>query len=354
MKADADAFKRQVERELDDGLAISAADRRLTVSDYVTRSGGWLETRPWRDSTREVFLAHWRQHLDPKWGRVPIASIRPTAVQGWVNDLDRSGLAASSVEAIFRRLVAILRAAHADGIIARQPITGIVLPENRNAGRVHVPTLEQVDSMAGAVGERYEALVWTCATLGLRPAEAVGLTVERVDFLRGVATIDRQLVTPSTGAPRFGPLKTRRMLSREVPLPAELIDRLAVHIQRYPPIQLEAPTNLGGVGSLIFTNNESRPIRRNGLGHVWQTAARQVDLPENLRGWHSLRHFAITRLIGAGVNPDYVRQFAGHSTLTETLNTYTGWWPSDADNAREALSAALGGLSDASAGLGSV
>ena len=208
MKADADAFKRQVERELDDGLAISAADRRLTVTDYVTRSGGWLETRPWRDSTREVFLAHWRQHLEPKWGRVPIASIRPTAVQGWVNDLDRSGLAASSVEAIFRRLVAILRAAHADGIIARQPITGIVLPENRNAGRIHVPTLEQVDSMAGAVGERYEALVWTCATLGLRPAEAVGLTVERVDFLRGVATIDRQLVTPSTGAPRFGPLKT--------------------------------------------------------------------------------------------------------------------------------------------------
>ena len=99
--------------------------------------------------------------------------------------------------------------------------------------------------MAGAVGERYEALVWTRATLGLRPAEAVGLTVERVDFLRGVATIDRQLVTPSTGAPRVGPLKTRWMLSREVPVPAELIDRLAVHIQRCPSIQLEAPPNLG-------------------------------------------------------------------------------------------------------------
>ena len=208
--------------------------------------------------------------------------------------------------------------------------------------------------MADAVPDRYEALVWTCATLGLRPGEAVGLTIERVDFLRGVATIDRQLVTPANGAPRFGPVKTRAVPSRELPVPPELVERLAAHLSTYPAIEKDASAEAGGPGSLIFSNAAAQPIARSTLATTWHKASKKAELPEGLRGWHSLRHFAITRLIGAGVNPDYVRQFAGHSTLTETLNTYTGWWPSDADNAREALSAALGGLSDASAGLGSV
>ena len=187
-----------------------------------------------------------------------------------------------------------------------------------------------------------------------RPGEAVGLTIERVDFLRGMATIDRQLVTPANGAPRFGPVKTRAVPSRDLPIPAELVERLAAHLHHYPATEKEAPAELGGTGSLIFSNAVGHPIARSTLADTWQRAARKAGLPGELRGWHCLRHFAITRLIGAGVNPDYVRQFAGHSTLTETLNTYTGWWPSDADNAREALSAALGGLSDGSAGLGSV
>ena len=54
-----------------------------------------------------------------------------------------------------------------------------------------------------------------------------------------------------------------------------------------------------------------------------------------------MRHFAITHLIAAGTNPDFVRQFAGHSSLVETLDTYTGWWPSDRDQARTVLADAL-------------
>ena len=340
-KADADAFRRQIERELEEGLVISNADRKLTVDDYVTRQNGWLATRRWRPSTRDSFDSHWRQHVQPRWGTTPLVAIRPTEVQGWINDLETAGLSASYVETIYRRLVSILRAAQTDGIITRQPVTGLSLPVRTNANQVHVPTPEQVDAMAQAVGERYRPLVWTCATLGLRPAEAVGLTVERIDFLERLVTIDRQLITPSRGQPHFSALKSAQMPSRDLPATPELIDQLAAHLTRYPPIEHDAPKELGGRGRLIFTNNEGRPIRRGGLGYIWNKAAQETSLPNHLRGWHSLRHYAITRLISAGINPDYVRQFAGHSTLTETLNTYSGWWPSDADDARLVLAEAL-------------
>ena len=355
-KADAEALRRRIERDLDDGLLTSPADRRLTIAEYVNRDGGWLASQAWRTSTRDNFDSQWRAHLEPRWGHVAVRSVRRTDVQGWVNELSAAGLAPGTVAGVYKRLVQILRAAHLDGVLPRQPVLGVTLPEQRPAATqpLQVPTLEQVKAMAHAVPDRYEALVWTCATLGLRPGEAVGLTVERVDFLRGVATIDRQLVTPANGAPRFGPVKTRAVPSRELPVPPELVERLAAHLSTYPAIEKDTPAEVGGPGSLIFSNAAAQPIARSTLATTWQKASKKVELPEGLRGWHSLRHFAITRLIGAGVNPDYVRQFAGHSTLTETLNTYTGWWPSDADNAREALSAALGGLSDASTGLGCV
>ncbi|MEZ5167851.1 MAG: site-specific integrase [Acidimicrobiales bacterium] len=339
-KADANAFKRQVEGELDAGIAATAADRRLTVGGYVTRKGGWLDSRPWRPSTREAFASHWRTHLEPRWGEVRLTAVRPTDVQGWVNRLERSGLAPATVEALYRRLVTIMRAANADGIIARQPLVNITLPHTvSRADRVHVPTAGQVAQIAEAMSERYAPLVWTIATLGLRPGEAVGLTTERVDFLRRTATIDRQMSTIA-GGPRLAPLKTKRMPSREIPVPAELIDTLAAHLDAYPPI--EAPEeHLRRAAHLIFANNDGRPIRRNGLGWLWTNTAEKIGLPDELRGWHCLRHYAITRLISAGVNPDFVRQFAGHSNLTETMNTYAGWWPSDADNARDVLSEAL-------------
>ena len=91
----------------------------------------------------------------------------------------------------------------------------------------------------------------------------------------------------------------------------------------------------------MFSSRTGAPVRRSMLQDAWKRAAAKVELRDELRGWHSLRHYAITRLIAAGVNPDYVRQFAGHESLTETLEVYSGWWPSDADEARDVLTRAL-------------
>jgi integrase len=353
-KADADAFKRQVERELDDGLSISSADRKLTVSGYVNRPNGWRAAQAWRPLSRERFDTQWRAHLEPRWGNVRLTAITRTAVQSWVNDLSASGLAPGTVKGIYGRLASIMKAAHADGVIARQPVTKIVLPERPAKRTVVAPTLEQIEQIARAVSPKYEALVWACATLGLRPGEAIGLTVERVNFLRKIVTVDQQMVSETGKAAYLAPVKTSSVPTRELPIPDELIERLAAHLDRYPAVPIDAQPSEGGTVRLIFANVDGGPIRRTGLQAQWSKVRREIELPAELRGWHSLRHYAITRLIGAGVNPDYVRQFAGHSTLTETLNTYAGFWPSDADNAREALTAALGGIGATSPQLSSV
>ena len=53
--------------------------------------------------------------------------------------------------------------------------------------------------IADAAPPHLTAFVWLIATAGLRPGEAAGLTVERVNFLQKTIDVDRQLLTPPKG-----------------------------------------------------------------------------------------------------------------------------------------------------------
>ena len=60
------------------------------------------------------------------------------------------------------------------------------------------------------------------------------LTVDRIDFLRRVANVDRQLVTVSGHPPFLAPPKTAASV-RSIPLPIVVIDALAAHLAAYSP-----------------------------------------------------------------------------------------------------------------------
>ncbi len=67
-------------------------------------------------------------------------------------------------------------------------------------------------------------------------------------------TVDRQLIRPEDGEPRFGPVK-RAASNRVVPLPSVVADALAFHLQTYGE----------GPEGLIFTNAKGESIYRTSL-----------------------------------------------------------------------------------------
>jgi integrase len=70
---------------------------------------------------------------------------------------------------------------------------------------VEPATVEQVAALAGAVPDRYSALVVLLAGSGLRIGEAFGLEVGDVDFLRRTVRVERQrLQSGNTGAREDG------------------------------------------------------------------------------------------------------------------------------------------------------
>lgn len=145
------------------------------------------------------------KHIAPTFGHRPIGSIRTSEVQAWVAGLD---LAPSTVNVVYGKLAAIFRAAVDDRVISSSPCSRrIRLP--RQSGAEVVPMAPaQVRKMIDAVGERYAALIVLLAGSGVRPGEALGLTNDRVEWLRRSIRIDHQLVTVAGAPPQPGPTKT--------------------------------------------------------------------------------------------------------------------------------------------------
>ena len=137
-----------------------------------------------------------------------------------------------------------------------------------------------------AMPERYRVAGVLAAGAGLRQGEALGVTVDRIDFLRRRLVIDRQMVTPPTGTPGLAPPKSDASY-RKVPLADPVLEALADHLRRFPP----------GDDGLVLTYGDGRPVRRNRFGYMWRQSCARAGLDFR---YHDLRHHFASLLIAGG------------------------------------------------------
>jgi integrase len=282
----------------------------------------------WRPSSAAAVETSFRQHVFPRFGTRPLASIRPSEVQAWVRELS-DALAPATVKLAYRFFASAMRAAVTDRVLATSPCVGVKLPE---IARERVVPLElgQVQALADAILARYRALVTLGAGTGLRQGEAFGLTVDRVDFLRRTLTVDRQLVLlpePHLAAPK------NRASIRSVPLPDVVLDALSQHLAAFP------------TDGFVFTNESGESLRRSVFSRIWRRAVKTAGLPAGT-SFHDLRHHYASLLIHHGESVKVVQARLGHASAAETLNTYSHLFPDSEDRTRAAVDSSWRALAD--------
>ena len=138
--------------------AVIEADPTAGKVPFATYARNWVSNQVWRPSTTvriETILAN---HLEPRFGEMAMASITPSHVQTMVKSLSAT-MAPGSVRGIYSVLAAIFRTAIRDRVVANSPATpDIRLPEVAQR-RIVALTLEQVETVADAVGPLYRPLV---------------------------------------------------------------------------------------------------------------------------------------------------------------------------------------------------
>ncbi|MBD7980567.1 MULTISPECIES: tyrosine-type recombinase/integrase [Oerskovia] len=319
-KRSAEAFASSLEVSMLRGEFIDPAAARSTVLEL---GGAWLQRQTHlKPSTARAIESSWRLHVTPRWGSVPVAEIRRTAVQAWVSELS-AAYSPTTVARAHGALASLLDDAVDDRRILTNPARGVNLPRKVRREHTYLDH-QQVAALATAAG-RHETLVLVFAYCGLRWGEAAGLRVRDLDMLRHRLRVNQNAVEVGSDIV-IGTPKTHER--RSVPFPAFLSMRLA------------AACEGKGRDDVVFHGDRGDYLKRSksGTGWFWR-AARDAGIDDHLTP-HDLRHTAASLAVSAGANVKAVQRMLGHASASMTLDVYADLFDNDLDGVAVALESA--------------
>jgi integrase len=297
------------------GTYLDPKVARTTVADWCDRWLAGYATR--KPSTVRQARTHVAQ-IKAEFGTTALGAVRPSQVKAWTARLRAGGYEASYVYALHSRLGQVFSDAVHDGIVPRSPVSRRTSP-GAGKQRPYVATTEQVWQLHDAMPGRYRAAILLGAFAGLRIAEACGLRVTDVDFMRGV-------IRPAVQYPAEE-LKTETS-RKPIPVPQSLALTLSAHVAAWP-------------GEWVLSNDDGGQLGPWQLEREFRTArAKVAGLPEGFR-YHDLRHYLASLLIAANCSVKTVQARLRHASAATTLDTYSHLWPDADESTRAAVEAVL-------------
>lgn len=288
---------------------------KVTLAEWREK---WLKTWRVELATRDRAASHWRNHVEPAFGKWPISAIQSEDVEAWVTDMETRGVGLPTVGHSLRLLKQMLKAAVKHKKILVNPADGITA----TTPEPHVDrilTRDEADKLLEQFTGADRVFVATLLYCGLRFQEAVGLRRFRVDLLRKRILI--QKVLPKKGVEKRP--KTDAGV-RAVPL----TDELVVELSKLIP----APDD-----GLVFTSPRGgRMWYGSFMTHRWYPALERAKLPEPPPTPHDLRHTYGSWLGEAGMPAGQIAALMGHSSL-RSVERYIHATEARFDQARAAL-----------------
>ncbi len=320
-KLDAERWLQDELAKLNRGLWIDPSAGRVTFAEWADTWIAGLDIKPKSRAGYESLL---RSRVLPAFGLVELRRITPALVREWITDMVDEGLSASRIRQSRQLLGAALGTAVNDGILGRNPVSGVKVPTARprhqrflDAEQVNA-LAEAADAIAGQTGLAIDILGW----VGLRWGELVALKVSSVDPLRRRITVS-EAATEVRGRLVFGTPKSHR--TRTVVMPSWLAERIGQHLDGRKP------------GDLVATAPHGGPLRASNFRrNVWTPAVDAAGIEPGLR-MHDLRHTAASLMISSGASIKAVQRQLGHASAAMTLDLYGHLYDDDLDALADAL-----------------
>lgn len=323
-KREAERAARKAEGKVETSEWIDPSDGKVTFEQYV--EGYWWPSRQLEVSTRAAYRSYLDKHFIPYFGKRPMASITPTAVEAWIAEALKAGLSPASVRKYHSMLKTIFQRAVRDRVMIVNPCAATELPKAVRKPRT-IPTPEDFDRLITEIPQRWRLLLLVEIETGLRWGELIALRPRHIDFLRRLVHVRETVVEVSKKMSPTG----ERMLFKDYPkndqhrslsVGQPLIELISADIARrgLSRDDLLFPSTLKpGAG----------PLSRNTFRtKVWLPAVKRTGLDFHVRV-HDLRHAHASWLLAGGADLKAVMERMGHSQLA-TAQRYLHTLP-DAD-----------------------
>ena len=311
-----------------EGLRLSVNSGSLQAANPTF--GGVIERYqreelPERFSTRVSYKSLLKRWIQPKWGGVPLSEIRTLEVEHWLKSLPL----APKTKANLRNLMHVLfECARRWELVGINPIELV----RQSGRRQKVPrrlTIEELRRLLAELEQPHSTMVILAACLGLRVGEILGLQWGDIDLLNGTLAVGRSVYQY-----HIGPAKTPYS-EAALPLAPEIVSALGSWLSQ---------ASYRAEADFVFPSARGGPRDADTLReNVLQPAADRSGLGKI--GWHSLRHSFATALDVAGARMKVAQELMRHSSITTTMDIYTGTVERDKrEVAGRVATAVLGGI----------
>jgi len=301
------------------GASLDAAEEKWSFGAYAIRV--ITADRDLTDSTRARYRTLLRLYvLDTALGRADVRYLTPEVLTDWWNEDERHEWAVQVVSKVLRR--AMVAGDRPDNPMQRVPE---IKRPRRKSGEIEPldsPTIERLAEEAAArptrftgdvadmVRQRDRIAILLMGYAGLRGGEVGGLRRQDVRRTRGRCQLTiRQQVLRTNGEVYVTQLKSAAG-RRTVDIACSLMDEIDAFVERFGT----APD-----GRLLRGPNGEMRNSTN-WNHVVMVTGKRLGMDVNA---HQLRHSAVSLLIlELNADPRTVQRWAGHASVTLTLQTY--------------------------------
>lgn len=297
------------------GEAISTGAEAITLAALWPGYMALRESEKIAPNTLAKNRTHWRLHVAPAFGDTPVKRIRQSQVRAWVAASLNAGIGIPTMEASLRLLSGMLKMAVADDLINGDPTTGVKVGAYKAEEKAILTPTQWRAVLAQVPNETDRLMLEMMAVTGLRIGEALGLRGSDLDASQGLIHV-RQTWTRHGIKEGTKSNRGRMTKGRQVPCPAGLMARL----------EEAAPSP----AARLFVGDD-RNINRRVLAPACQRAGVPVVT------LHSLRHYAITRLLDAGLSTTRVAKVMGHADTRMVDRIYSHMTTEGLEAAREAM-----------------
>ncbi len=303
-KAQAARWLSAIETDMSRAPSIDPDAGDMTLREY---SEMWMSERVLRPRTAELYEGILEHHILPGLGDTSLGKLSPALIRSWHSDLLRAGRPGPpTVAKSYRLLRTICETAVQDEMITRNPCTLKGASTERPAER-SVLNPRQLGELAGAIEDRYRAMVLLAGWCGLRIGELLALTRRDIDLVNGTIRIDKSAAELRSGERVVGPPKTAAG-RRTVSMPPHILPAIAEHLDRFAGQSED---------NVIFLGPFGGPLRRASFYTEWQRALKRAGI-EPLH-FHDLRHTGATLAAAAGASTRELMNRLGHASSQAAL-----------------------------------
>lgn len=311
-----------------DGTLANLSD--LTVGAYFDR---WIENsvRPnRRASTYDIYRRAADLYIKPFIGGVLLAKLMPANVEGLYSTMERQGLSGKLRQMVHGVLRTGLGKALKAGIVTRNVCDCVERPVAVRYDHTVLTKEQAVAFLQVSQTHRLHALFVLAITSGLRQGELLSLKWDDIDLDAGVVHVRRTVVQVNNTFVVNDP-KTAKS-RRQVEIPAIAVEALEEHRGR------QLREGFAGDGR-VFVGQRGAWLRRNSVIAQLRRLLELADCPR-IR-FHDLRHACASLMLLDGVNPKVVQERLGHSTISQTMDTYSHVMPTMQRDAADRLGSML-------------